>query len=100
MRDKQTISWIFLSTAIASKKELSNFTSISNIADGINHAIPTHKELQTSLTWLIQNGLIIKIGNKYGLTDNGKLEYEESTKNITTVLEIWENLETRLNRYT
>jgi hypothetical protein len=99
MTDKQTISWIFLSTAIASQKEPADFASISNIADGINHAIPTQRELQTSLTWLTQNDLIIKIGNKYSLTEKGKLDYEESSKNIGTVLKIWENVETRLNRY-
>ena len=99
MTYKQTISWIFLSTAIASQKEPANFASISNIADGINHAIPTHKELQTSLTWLTQTGLIIKLGNKYSLTERGRLDYEESSKNSRTVLNIWENVKTRLNRY-
>ena len=54
MTDKQTISWILLSTVIASQKGPADFASISNIADGINHAIPTHKELQTSLTWMTQ----------------------------------------------
>ncbi len=99
MTDRQTISWIFLSTAIASEKESADFASISDIADGINHAIPTHKELQTSLTWLTQNGLIIKTGNKYSLTEKGKLDYKESSKDIGTVLKIWENIETRLKRY-
>jgi hypothetical protein len=98
MTDGQTISWIFLSTAIASEKEPADFASISNIADGINHAIPTHKELQTSLTWLTQNGLLTKIGNKYTLTENGKLDYAEASKNTGTVLKIWENVATRLNR--
>jgi hypothetical protein len=99
MTDVQTISWIFLSIAFASQKEAADFISISNIADGINHAIPSHKELQISLTWLIQNDLIIKIGNKFSLTQKGKLDYEESTKNTDTVLNIWENVETRLSRY-
>ncbi len=99
MTDEQTISWIFLSTAIASEKESADFASISKIADGINHAIPTHKELQTSLTWLTQNDLIIKTGNKYSLTEKGKLDYKESSNNIGTVLNIWENIEARLKRF-
>lgn len=99
MTTGQTISWIFLSTAYASQSEPADFNSISNIADGINHAIPTHKELQTSLSWLTKNGLVIKTGNKYSLTEQGKLDYQESAKNTETVLKIWENAETRLNRY-
>ena len=80
MTDTQTISWIFLSTAIASQTEPADVASISNIADGINHAVPTHKELQTSLTWLIQSGLVVKMGNKYSLTEKGKLDYAEASK--------------------
>jgi len=97
--DSQTISWIFLSTALASQKEPADYSSISNIADGINHAIPTHKELQTSLTWLTKNGLLFKIGSKYSLTEKGKLNYKESSKNTKTVLKIWNNIETLLKEY-
>ena len=99
MTDGQTISWIFLSTALASQKEQADFNSISNIADGINHAIPTHKELQTSLAWLTKNGLVIKVGSKYGLTEKGKLEYMESSKNTSTLLKIWDNVESVLKKY-
>ena len=99
MTDRQTISWIFLSTAIASQKEPEDFVSISNIADGINHTIPTHKELQTSLTWLTKNDLIVKIGSKYSLTEKGKLDYEESSKDTGTVLKIWDKVEAQLTKY-
>lgn len=99
MTNEQTTSWIFLSTAYASQGGPADFNSISNIADGINHAIPTHKELQTSLSWLAKNGLVIKVGNKYSLTEKGKFEYEESSKNTATVLKIWNNVETVLNKY-
>lgn len=99
MTDYQTVSWIFLATALASQTEPADFSSISSIADGINHAVPTHKELQTSMTWLTKNGLITKIGDKYNLTQKGKLDYEESSKLTSTLLKIWENLEKTLKKY-
>ena len=37
MTEEETISWIFLSIALASETEPANVQEISNIADGINH---------------------------------------------------------------
>jgi len=45
MDENTTISWILLSTALASEQQPANFESITQIADGINHAVPTHNEL-------------------------------------------------------
>ena len=61
MKESKTISWIFLVTVMASQVEPAKFSDISQIADGINHAVPTHKELQSSIGWLVDNNLIIKI---------------------------------------
>jgi predicted transcriptional regulator len=99
MTDDQTTSWIFLATAIASQTGPTDFDSISNIADGINHAIPTHKELQTSLTWLTNNELVIKNGNKYSLTEKGKIDYDMASQQTSTLLKIWDNLEADLKKY-
>jgi hypothetical protein len=60
MTNEQTISWIFLSIALASQTEPTDFSGISSVADGINHAVPTQKELQTSIAWLTTNGLVEK----------------------------------------
>jgi predicted transcriptional regulator len=95
----QTISWIFLATALASQTQPTNFDSISSVADGINHAIPTHKELQSSLTRLINAGLVIKHGSKYQLTDRGKEVYARASQKTSTVMKIWENLEVVLEKY-
>jgi hypothetical protein len=97
--DRHTISWIFLATILASQKEPASFDSISKIADGINHAIPTHKELQSSLSWLTKNELLIKIGRTYTLTDKGKLDYESCSRNASTILLIWKNLENLMKKY-
>src|SRR5688572_14307762 len=99
MTHNETVSWIFLAAALASQTEPANLSSISGIADGINHAVPTHQELQTSIAWLTKNGLIAKSGDKYSLTQKGKLLYEESSKKTSNLFKIWENLETSLDKY-
>jgi predicted transcriptional regulator len=93
MNESETISWIFLATAFASEQEPANFESISQIADGINHAVPTHKELQTSINWLTSAGMVEKQGKKYKLTNVGseKIKLVEArTNNIIT--NIWDEL--------
>ena len=90
MTDLQTISWIFLATALATNTKPTDISGISSVADGINHAIPTQKELQTSISWLTTKGLILKHGKNYELTSKGKLEYELASRNTQTVMKIWE----------
>ncbi len=95
----QTISWIFLATALATNTKPTDISGISSVADGINHAVPTQRELQTSISWLTTQGLIIKEGKNYELTSKGKLEYEIASKNTQTLMKIWKNIELNLNRY-
>lgn len=99
MTDNQTRSWIFLATAMASQNEPAGLHSISSIADGINHAVPTNEELLSSLTWLTDNGLVTKTGRSYSLTDKGKADYESASRQLSTLLQIWENVETILLKY-
>jgi hypothetical protein len=97
MKDIHTISWIFLATALATNTTPADIIGISSVADGINHAVPTQKELQTSISWLATEGLIIKQGKNYELTSKGKLEYEVASKNTKTLMKIWKNLEVKFN---
>ena len=69
------------------------------VADGINHAVPTQKELQISIAWLTNKGLILKNGKRYELTNKGKLEYEAVSKNSDKLLAIWKHLEIKLGNY-
>ncbi|MEQ9219936.1 MAG: hypothetical protein RLO17_17910 [Cyclobacteriaceae bacterium] len=93
MNESNIISWIFLSVAMASEQEPANFESISQIADGINHAVPTHKELQTSLGWLTKNGLVERSGKKYQLTNSGTELIEQAKfRTNKTILSIWDEL--------
>tara|TARA_R110002111_G_C5756123_1_gene351099 strand:+ start:205 stop:507 length:303 start_codon:yes stop_codon:yes gene_type:complete len=96
MAEAETISWIFLSIALASQTETADLKEISNIADGINHSIPKEKEMQTAISWLLNERIICKIENKYQLTNLGKSEYGESSKNTKTLFGIWKNLELRI----
>jgi predicted transcriptional regulator len=83
MTAEQTISWIFLSIAVSSEINPADFIVISMIADGINHAVPNHKELQASISWLMGKGLVLKHSKKYELSEKGKSEFERvSGKNI------------------
>lgn len=93
MTEEQTRSWIFLATAIATNSEPTDINGISMVADGINHAIPTQKELQSSIKWLLQKKLIIKMGKQYTLTDEGKIEYNQASINTDKIFTIWKNLE-------
>jgi predicted transcriptional regulator len=99
MTEEQIVSWIFLAIALATSTEPSDINGISMVADGINHAVPTQKELQISIAWLTNKGLILKNGKRYELTNKGKLEYEAVSKNSDKLLAIWKNLETKLGNY-
>jgi predicted transcriptional regulator len=96
MREGEMISWIFLAIAMGSKNEPINIREISQIADGINHAVPTPKEFQLSLRFLIDNGLIEKEGKKFSLTKKGIIQYNFATMNTTITLNIWRNLERQI----
>ncbi|MGY5353433.1 hypothetical protein [Wenyingzhuangia sp. IMCC45467] len=91
-------SWILLSIGIGSQKSPIDIKGIKQIADGINHAIPTHQELQSSIKWLIQKGLIIKTGKKYSLSNKGKNLISDSQSTKKKVLKMWENLELKLKQ--
>ncbi len=99
MTDIKTISLIFLATALATNTKPTDISGISSVADGINHTVPTQKELQTSISWLTTQGLIFRQGKSYELTFKGKLEYETASKNTQTLMKIWKNIELNLNSY-
>ncbi len=96
MTEEQTISWVYLAIGIASKVTPASFSNISAMADGINHAIPTHKELQSSISWLIKHALAEKKGNKYMLTEKGKSIYHTATDGAKILLQVWNALETQI----
>ena len=96
MTDKQTYSWIFFSIALGSQKEAIGYNDISNLADGINHAVPTDNEMRKSINWLISENLISKTGKKYQLTDLGKDIYKSVEVNNKSTLNTWKELENKI----
>ncbi|WP_188464100.1 hypothetical protein [Bizionia arctica] len=95
----RTISWIYLALSMASETEPTDFNGISMIADGINHAVPTHKEIQTSISWLSEKGLVSKVGKKHTLTAKGRDDYKTASKDTNTLLKIWDNMEQKIKNY-
>jgi hypothetical protein len=97
MNPSQLYSWIFLATGLASKIQTASFSEISLIADGINHAVPTHKQMQTATNWLIKKGFLLKEGARYRLTTAGEAELSHAAMNSNVLLSIWKILETRIS---
>lgn len=96
MTEKQIYSWIFLAIALASQNGPANTKAIADIADGINHAVPTEKEINISLRWLTSKGYIIKEDSGYIITSKGKQSYNKAADKTTLLLKIWKNLEVLL----
>ncbi|XLS27960.1 hypothetical protein ACJD0Z_12210 [Flavobacteriaceae bacterium M23B6Z8] len=97
MSIEEIYSWIFLATALASEIKPAKKSEISMVADGINHAVPTHKEMNSSLNWLIAKGLLKKIGTKYDLTATGKRLMDQATDSKElSILALWKQIEIEL----
>jgi len=87
-----TSAWIFLATAYAAGTGGAGVGEISRVADGINHAVPTHRELQFSFKALLERGLLSKTGARYSLTGEGRRLLEGARAQSDTVLGVWEAL--------
>ncbi len=90
-------SWIFLAVAMASNESSVTLRDIIGVADGINHAIPTHKELQTAFGWLSKQGLISKEGKKYRLTEKGVALHREASAKSKRIFGVWDYLKERFS---
>ena len=77
-------------------KGASDIKGIPIIADGINHAVPTQKELQMSIRFLTDKKLILQEGKKYKLTKNGMIHYNFASMKTNIILDIWKNLERQI----
>ena len=97
-QNAETISWILLAIFISSQSSPTTFEEIMQIADGINHAVPTQREMQTSISWLIANDLILKDGKKYSLSENGKILNDNVEKQNSVLMKMWKHLESELKQ--
>ena len=92
MNFETTNSWIFLAIALASRDSPAKLSEISMTADGIAHAIPTEREVQFSIWWLMAKRFVSKKGIRYRLTEEGKELYEKACLVSDNVSEIWNAL--------
>ena len=97
MNNTTTISWILLAIAFASQKFPAGKREISEIADGINHAIPTDKELHASIKWLLQYEIIIETNRKFSLSKYGERLIDKAKSEENTIWKTWNNLETHIS---
>jgi len=89
----QTYSWLFYAVALASRTESAKYRDIEQTADAINHAIPTQKELRESLAWLSTEGLIIKEGKAYSLSEKGNALLDTVSSKVGTTMGVWISIE-------
>ena len=95
MNESQTNSWIFLAAGMGGHREPVTFKSIVGVADGINHAVPTSRELQAAFKWLSGHGLVRKVGLGFSLTPYGLRLLEEASSRSNKILDQWKYLEDR-----
>lgn len=89
MDQSTTIAWIFLAVGLASQKRAADTRAISELADGINHAVPTHKEMESSLSFLATTGLISIQDGKFTLSASGAGIYKKVFENELSLLSGW-----------
>lgn len=96
MTDKQIISWIFLAIALGSQKINIGIKEISEVADGINHAVPTKREIKLAIEFLLKEEIINKDDKKYSLSKKGHIIYNAASLNTTVFSNICKNVERQL----
>jgi hypothetical protein len=92
MTEGQTVAWIFYAVAGASGQEPADFRSISMVADGINHAVPNHKEMQGSLSWLHVAQLVTRAATGYVLTPQGQEVMKSAHVKSNSTMGVWKEL--------
>ena len=85
MTDAETFSWILLSI----HGHGSTRRQISEMADAINHAIPTDSEMETSLRWLQKRGLVREDGSRFVLTDTGAALIARFSSATHPIMQTW-----------
>ena len=67
------------------------------MADAINHAIPTHRELQRSLGWLKARGFLVKEGRTFHLTEQGSELVARVRRANRTMMGTWDAMAAELH---
>ena len=92
MTERQTFAWILLPVP----NNPGTLQDIIAMADGINHAIPSHQELTTSLGWLQARGLVRKHGRRFCTTDAGSQLLARLRSPGRTMMKTWDKVSQEL----
>ena len=93
MSDAETYSWILLCVS----EQGSTRRQISEMADYINHAIPTHHEMEVSLRWLQERGLVSGDGSRFALTNAGAAILSRLRSCTRPIMQAWHAVEHELD---
>jgi hypothetical protein len=97
-RDSRTDAWILYAVDIAAGRAPASRTDISTAADAISHAVPTHNELNGSLAWLRDQGLVESQGKFHRLSERGRRLVAQARSGASAVSSVWANLAAALSR--
>jgi hypothetical protein len=97
MSDNEIISWIFYAVSYAENSSALNMKKISEIADGINHAVPTQKEMTIALDWLMERGFVEKAKKSYTPTVAGRNLVNSARRKSNTTMGVWRALEAEIS---
>ena len=92
----ETYSWILYAIGMTSHSYPATPKGISRAADEINHAVPTHTELQSSIAWLEAEGLIKQDGRSMEPTAMGREMLDRGSVSSDGVSEVWRSLTSEL----
>ena len=93
----ETYSWILYAVGMASHSTPATQKKISRAADEINHAVPTHKELQSSISWLEAEGLIKTDGQSMEPTALGREMLDRGSSSSNAMSVVWDFLTSELS---
>ena len=92
MTEAQTYAWIFYAATAAAGNQPTKHREIEAVADGINHAVPTHKEMATSFKWAESKGLLQRDGKLIQLTDEGRKFASQFTEKPGSAMKTWDRI--------
>jgi hypothetical protein len=98
MDETTTIAWIFYAVEMGSSKGPANRQSISLLADAINHAVPTHEEVEFSLKWLLDSKLLLKERKSFRLSPEGRSLFAKASNEHKYVQSVWERLAAEISK--
>jgi hypothetical protein len=98
MTEAQTYAWIFYAASAAATNQPAKRREIEAVADGINHAVPTHKEMEASFAWAESQGLLQREGKTIRLTDEGRKFSSQFTEKPGSTMKTWDRITAAIER--